>query len=800
MTGGRHPAPRNLRGLPAALLAFGLLGVPPLPISGRTRVLVPALSGAAVFLALYGGGLAAQADPAAGAYLDEPARELVERARERRAMLDRSIQAYETVARERLSVELEGRLRDRLLYRRETVSRLFWQRDDSVRVEVLGAREVVPPVVPRVSIPTDLAGTLPALAFDPVDSEMLLPFEQTRLRHPLAEDGEEHYRYASGDSLTLGLPDGTTVRVLELRVRSRRRDPELVNGSLWLDAETHSVVRAYVALSRAYDSERDTDRPGLAAAILPRFALDLNYLAIEYALWESQWWMPSLLAGQGTVEVGGTRVPIRYERTYSAYEIQGVPASVPAALDTLPDPGRRHECLPIWNFRVEVSAGGAADTAGVRRPSPPSDVRRPPPPSDIRARAAADTAFHEVRGDTTRITVRGPECERVFVVHPEPGADLQGSSFLPPSIYDPAAGPVTRGQLRDIQARIAELPAAPWRREPPTLQVVTGGPGLIRYNGVEGLSVGARAKFDFGRLESDAVVRFGTADREIGLEVGTGYTARSGREWRAGGYRRLDTMDERGRAFGISSSLDALLFGRDEHDYFRATGGEIAGARAGPRAAPNLTWRVFAERQTSVERETDVSLRRALRSGHRFRPNPPAADADQVGLDASLRLSAGRDPLRLRGGLRLGVLAEAGDFEFVRPHAALHAGLPLGRRWVGAFEAAAGGSVGELSPQRAWRLGGAGTLRGYDPASAEGTAYWRGRAEIGTASPAARLSMFTDVGWAGPRDAFSLDDPLWSVGVGFGLVDGLIRFDLARALRGDPGDGWRLHMVFDGLH
>ena len=77
-----------------------------------------------------------------------------------------------------------------------------------------------------------------------------------------------------------------------------------------------------------------------------------------------------------------------------------------------------------------------------------------------------------------------------------------------------------------------------------------------------------------------------------------------------------------------------------------------------------------------------------------------------------------------------------------------------------------------------------------------GTAYWRGRLEVGNTFPAARLTAFTDVGWAGPRSAFSRGRPLIGSGVGASLLDGLVRMDLSRALR--TPTGWRFDLYFDG--
>ena len=58
--------------------------------------------------------------------------------------------------------------------------------------------------------------------------------------------------------------------------------------------------------------------------------------------------------------------------------------------------------------------------------------------------------------------------------------------------------------------------------------------------------------------------------------------------------------------------------------------------------------------------------------------------------------------------------------------------------------------------------------------------------------------MFTDFGWAGPRDTFDWDDMLYGVGIGASLLDGLIRMDLSHGLRG-PGRQFRLDLYLDAL-
>jgi hemolysin activation/secretion protein len=101
-----------------------------------------------------------------------------------------------------------------------------------------------------------------------------------------------------------------------------------------------------------------------------------------------------------------------------------------------------------------------------------------------------------------------------------------------------------------------------------------------------------------------------------------------------------------------------------------------------------------------------------------------------------------------------------------------------------ALEVGAGTTWGSPSVQRIWHLGGPSTLRGYDPLATSGESFGRGRAELARSFSFGRLSVFSDLGWAGDHRDARLDDALQSVGIGMSILDGLIRFDGAWALDG----------------
>jgi hypothetical protein len=265
------------------------------------------------------------------------------------------------------------------------------------------------------------------------------------------------------------------------------------------------------------------------------------------------------------------------------------------------------------------------------------------------------------------------------------------------------------------------------------------------------------------------------------------------RRLRLAAYRRLAAANPLERPLGLGNSLGALLWGRDNGDYFRATGVELRGAP--PRSERAwMEWRLFGEHQGAVRTETDFTLRGAF-SSFDFRPNIAADRADQFGAAVTLRPVLGTQLLGMDWGAELNVEGQAGTYQFARPSLGVRGALPLGGL-TAAVQAVAGTSFGDVPVQGLWRLGGPGTLRGYDGSTAAGTAFWRGRGEVGSGSGAARLTLFSDVGWAGDRDAFTIQHPLWSVGVGASVLDGLFRVDLARALR--QPTGWRLELYMDG--
>lgn len=697
------------------------------------------------------------------AYLDPGARALVQSARESHAGMDGGIRAYSTLVKQRMGIGLKALRRDRLLVGQDMVARIQWRSDAPIRVDMLGARQSVPLILKGFQVPDDIKHP-GYLVFEPNDDRMqLLDLDSAFVHAPLAVGSEAHYRFASGDTTTLRLPDGRTLRLIELRVIPRREEPHLLRGSLWIDAASRGVVRGVFRLAAEYDFERDAepedtadvkDIPGLFKPI----KADLRYMTIEYGLVDFHWWMPRLMAVEGSASVGAmASFPFRFERVYSEYSVTGDTTATRVAAAPRP-PNRWADCR--------------------RRPGPEGGLD------------CSDCKHHD--------------CRAIDVHLPPDTLALLHSPELPPppaGAYDDPL--ITEAQLEDLGRRLAVIPSQPWKLDPPKLHWGLGRAGLIRFNRVEGLSLGARTESDFGPLTADVTGRLGVAPapadspRAIRLTpdvvAGVTHEALSG-TYRFAGYSRVDVMDPATKALRFGNSFNALFFGRDDGDYFRASGAELT-RHAAAGADEHVTWRLFAERQRPLHTNTDWSVRRLFDSGVPFRANLAAQPADEAGGEIGLRWFHGVSALRWGGAL--GLDGAVGTFDYARPTASAQLGFPLPFGLVASTEAAAGASVGTPPLQREWFLGGPASLRGYAGDVVHGPVFWRARAEVATSFPAARLALFGDAGWAGPRDGVRAGRPLYSAGIGASFLDGYIRMDLAHALRAPTG--WRFDLYLDGI-
>ena len=672
--------------------------------------------------------------------------------------------AYRTRVRERIGVGIRALRRDRMLYRREIALRIEWRRDSIAQIDVLGARQAVPAAVPKPELPEDLKGDAGDYAFDPADDRLTIGFGNTRrdstqdsiskhrdveFRHPLAPGSEAHYRFATGDSSVVVFGDGRTIRLRELRITPRRLDFRLMSGSFWIDEDSHAVVRALIRPARPFDFEQDLsdedgkDIPGFVKPI----RVEVRFLTIDYGLWTGRWWLPRLIAMDAVATAGSfLQMPVRYERLYDEYEVTG-------------DTALRRAVRPPVATPAEDSIAGAA----------------------CHEREAREKISCKCRSG-------GGHCLAFRVNIPTDTAALLASAALPPPFGSANDTLISEGEMQELTRGLGTLPAAPWqfRARPPRW-------GLARYNRIEGLSLGARGELDLGRVRLDGAARIATTDREPDLVAGALHETGTAR-FRLAGYRRLAAVDPTARSLSIGNSLGAFVLGRDDGDYFRATGAELT--IAPPVTLPQrFTIRLYAEQQRGASKRTDFSLPHALHADHVFRPNITADSADQLGASLTVRTQRGIDPERPQWTADVTLDGGVGTYRFGRVSSTVRVAAPLGPNLATAVELAGGMADGRVPVQSYWYLGGPGTVRGYGGNASSGDAFWRARLELANRWPAARVVVFTDVGRAGLREQLSLARPLIGVGVGASFVDGLIRLDVSRAVRSPTG--WCLDLYTD---
>jgi hypothetical protein len=690
------------------------------------------------------------------AYEDPGAAALLQRARAFRDTTDNSILSYTATVRSRMGARLRMPLKDRTLYRAESAVRVRWSRDAVSLKQVLAHREQTPagiePATSAVSLGDDEM-------FDPAADRITLGLgrnegdsEEVWIEHPVANGAEAHYRYASGDTMTIRLQDGRVIRSIELRVIPRVPTGHVVAGSLWIDPSNGAVVQAVYRLARPLDigaeviDEEDAGALDKVPGMFKPMEFDLNLVAIEYSLYEMRYWLPSSTRMEGYLRAGVVRVPAVYEISYDIEQLLfAEPAAVAAEAATADSVARE------WSAGHYIAATAKLDSVNTQ-----------------------------------------------IVLLPNDTASLRTSPELPAPAWEDSPTFATDTELDDLYKRVERIPGVVRSRPGVGFEWGYGGTGLLRYNRVEALSVGARVSAGLPQVALSATARLGIAD--LMPNVGISALRSTPRRTLELDVRyALAAVDEQSDAFGMGNSASALVLGRDAGEYYRTARAALS---VGPPEHRKDSYDVtlFAQHDDAVERETNATLRRLWNSGFRFRPNIDAAETELYGATLRYRPWWGADAFRWQAGLDLMVEGATGGFRFARTSLTARTAIPLGGRHRVALEFGGGTAEGDVPPQRMFYLGGAPTLRGYDPSTFRGTSFARARAEAARTFGWGGTTLFSDAAWAGERDDYDPDSILYSVGAGFSVLDGLLRFDLAHALREVPGQSrWRLELYLDAL-
>jgi hypothetical protein len=743
-----------------------------------------------------GQGVARQLAP--DAFVDPVAGILFESAQSNWASVDESIVRYTALIQQRIAAKLRTPLKDRILYRNETAVRAFWDRDYDAAVQVLGTRSEYPGRA--IAVREGDLDWLEDLPFDEPfepggdrlffgltddgDEDVFDPdSDDYWIAHPLGAGADSLYRYESGDTLTLSFPDGRRLQTVQLDVLPREADIHRISGSLWIEPESGALVRAVYRLSRQFDAIRDIAElqeeeeqgsfryvPGL---FMP-WTFDLTMMAVDYSLWNFEVWLPRSMRMEGEVRAGIMRMPITMDVSYEMESVTTVADLVQPERLAQEDLIERH-----FESREEAMAFIAQLLSlddGIEYEADPEEVR------GSRASRAS------------------------LMIVPEERSMLVESLHIPPPIWEEAAGFPSDEQIEDYFSTLANLPAPTIEGLPWSANWGWARPDLIRYNRVEGPALGGLFEASLGGPHTlEASGFFGFTDRSPKMRLDfQRSTVR--RRLVLGMYRELTATDLRGGYLGFGNSVHAFLFGRDEGEYYRTSGMDFtwlppAGARE------SFEFRAYAERQSSAPTsEIHFALFHALDPNWSFRPNVAADEVEEAGAELRVAPWWGGEPfgtqigLELYGhGARWRIPGGGVETNYARASAIVRVAVPLVYpTWRLGVEVGGGTTWGDAPIQRNWFLGGASSLRGYPASSAAGSSFARGRVEVARTFDVGTVSFFGDVGWAGFRTAFDVDDMLYGVGVGGSALDGLLRMDLSHGLRG-PAKQFRVDLYLDAL-
>jgi hypothetical protein len=446
------------------------------------------------------------------------------------------------------------------------------------------------------------------------------------------------------------------------------------------------------------------------------------------------------------------------------------------------------------------------------------EIRRRIPQLDIPAgsviRANMRIGDYEFNEELPPFTFAGPPVVTVPVAQREAFEFEEG---LFEEISAEGLGPQV--ELAEIRRRAAELAREQALRRVSGVRLrLPRFSEVVRYNRAEGLALGlglTTTPVPGLRLGVQGGYAFG-ADHPLAAlhaEAGTGRTRGTATAY----LNRPRDLGVGPVVSGAVNTLTSLFAAEDYLDLFYADGAEI-----GMRHRLSPSWMLVG--QSRVERQSSASLEADFAfAGGDFRPVQPVSEADLfVGASLGLRRSAPSeagswwegalwmDAGRMDPG-RSCALADdgcfrTGDKSYLQPRAE----LSLGRRWgsrgaEARLEARAGLSVGEIPLQGLYRIGGRGTVPGYDFRSFGGDRFWAAQATASAPlwEPWVRGRVLGALGWTGlgeagehslERSGLSTTGAVRpSLGAGVGIFHDILRVDLARGL----GEGGRWELILE---
>jgi hypothetical protein len=705
-------------------------------------------------------------------FRDAATAELYARARVRHIRQDALVRSYRATVRTRMDASA-GRSRfARLttLLAHESVADIVWHAPNDLKVSVRGARTRAPIVRLLQGFGRGVEGELESefrghLVMDRPwfipralgDSVRVMGLPEHAALHPLADEALEYYQFAITDSVQIVVPN-RTVRAYRMRVEPKRYGPSLVAGDMWIDAESADVVRFSMVFLGDFVWDTPDDPTPDDSADARRESAEVNrYLSVEamveYALVDRLYWMPYRQFLAVTAEVPwfvNLAIPARAVTTFSDYEINE---------------------SPQITFAVELE-----DSL--------SDARHSR--SQVRLRAAGSSVEDDIDRDQQRqygYYRAGVWRDGRWEVEVPPADSL--GAFQWDTELDTSHDPDEERTLRETFAELSELTEElppEWTGRRRFGLAWESAAQILRFNRVQGLSAGLGYQLRPGIKFTSILLsgRFGLSDlRPTGSVT-----------WRRDGpvgrfdvkaYRTVREAEAWTQGQGIGNSLNALFVGHDDADYHLVSGASVSHLW-NYGLLRNVELQLAYEWHDSLRVETGAAIADLWGDGD-FQPNPPVAEGwffrsvvrrdDRIGV---VRVAPGAELL-------------AGDgFTGIRGWASIEMPFTVAGRG-GALQLRAGAARGDDLPQTRFRLGGPQTVRGYTYGTRTGREFWS--AQLDVAVVRSRLLapvVFFDIG-----DTFS-SDPLIGVGGGVSLLNGLLRFNVAKGVR--PTSDIRFDLLF----
>jgi hypothetical protein len=562
------------------------------------------------------------------------------------------------------------------------------------------------------------------------------------------------------------------------------------------------------------------DVPGWVKFSLRPAKAKLDGITVEYGLFEGKFWLPVANSATASAQVGFMRTPLTIDEKFTYESVDGdlslppLPVSVAQRFrdDSLARAAgkipRDSSALIADNSSVQMCVGtDCGDLSPAKRDSVNrAQLELARKRRDV-ALAAAGSARDSARANATFNSRRDVQCTRdstwvrtetrydgaLRMAYRMPCnlAQLETAKELPP-VYA-SDGQLFDARTRDDLLATLDLGLQPaWMPERPSIR---SGVDLLRFNRIEGLSVGVAVTEVLGAgYVARALARFGTADLHANAELGV-ERSNGKRTAFATVFHRLDAVNpEWGGALTFGPSLPAFLYTRDEGFYYRTFGAEI-GERYERRHGA-FTYRLFVERQYTAG-DSDVvntfSLGRAFGNRH-FAPNIQSERSAFTGIDGTWQQGYGSNPVGFRLATTVRGEAATGSRQYARGSVEGTLTRPIGLL-MASVTGSTGYSAGTVPAQRLWYMGGLRSVRGQVAGTQEGDAFWLTRSEVGVRNGFLRPVAFFDIGWAGVREKYGQTGTQRGAGVGLSFLDGLFRIDVSRGLF--PLKRWRTDLYLE---